>query len=621
MADKQISDLTSASGLTDGSLFVIEQGGSAMKANWGMMKNYISPSVANQYSASSTYDVGDYAIYNGTLYRCTTAITTAESWTASHWTAAVIGDDFANLKTEYSMTKAIAGVRWFNGYYQSSDNAYVSSTYYKMSNAIPCEGGDKFIYHGNSSQTNRWVVIYYNKNNTFLSGANSLGTDYTDIEVTVPAGAEYMRVLAYTDRLSDTYVIYGTNAYQNAPIENRIRILSLEAKSKQQEIKNGIAFVDGSQGTNGTGTESSPFNSINSAVDAGFRTLKVKAGVYEVNQVRVTKDPFSIELWSNASDYNTSKPNREKIILFKGDVLTPTISGGVATASYTPRTGRSFQQVFVDRTLTPIDSSFTLATAYNVNVFMWSNGHTARRYEPVLPENYTGAAGTFTYQNGTITLSPFDTDTASGLSIYVSDDASIPMYFIENQSLAISDVAIVGAYYCGLRLYGCQDVQLKDCEFVCTGHGDGLEAFDSNVSLQNCKASGCAQDGYGYQYYGESLMMNCDSFYNGDDGVSHHKGCRGYISGGEYSYNGSGGITPSFGAEVDVANATTIGNLVGLQYFGASGYPKRTVKAFCCLSKNNTDKDIYNSGYDITFIKCVYDTEQVTTGNTNTFYN
>lgn len=100
MADKQISDLTSASALTDGSLFVLEQAGAAMKANWGMMKNYISPGVAAQYSTSATYDVGDYVIYNGQLYRCTTAITTAETWTAAHWTAAVLCDDFVELKED-----------------------------------------------------------------------------------------------------------------------------------------------------------------------------------------------------------------------------------------------------------------------------------------------------------------------------------------------------------------------------------------------------------------------------------------------------------------------------------------------------------------------------------------
>ena len=98
MADKQISDLTSASAMTDGSLFVIEQGGAAKSANWGMVKTYISPSVAAQYSSSATYNVGDYVIYNGQLYRCTTAITTAESWTAAHWNVAVLGDDVKNYR-------------------------------------------------------------------------------------------------------------------------------------------------------------------------------------------------------------------------------------------------------------------------------------------------------------------------------------------------------------------------------------------------------------------------------------------------------------------------------------------------------------------------------------------
>lgn len=92
MADKQISDLTSASALTDGSLFVLEQAGAAMKANWGMMKNYISPGLANQYSNSATYNVGDYVIHNNQLYRCITAITTPESWTEAHWVSTTMSN-------------------------------------------------------------------------------------------------------------------------------------------------------------------------------------------------------------------------------------------------------------------------------------------------------------------------------------------------------------------------------------------------------------------------------------------------------------------------------------------------------------------------------------------------
>ena len=59
--------------------------------------------VASAYSASKTYAVGDYAIQNGNLYRCTTAITTAESFTAAHWTQVVLGDDVTQLKSEINL--------------------------------------------------------------------------------------------------------------------------------------------------------------------------------------------------------------------------------------------------------------------------------------------------------------------------------------------------------------------------------------------------------------------------------------------------------------------------------------------------------------------------------------
>ena len=58
--------------------------------------------LAPAYSTSATYAVGDYVIYNNQLYRCTTAITTAEEWTAAHWTAAALGDDVSDLKSAFS---------------------------------------------------------------------------------------------------------------------------------------------------------------------------------------------------------------------------------------------------------------------------------------------------------------------------------------------------------------------------------------------------------------------------------------------------------------------------------------------------------------------------------------
>lgn len=136
MADKQISDLTSASAMTDGSLFVIEQGGAAKSANWGMVKNYISPGVAAQYSSSATYNVGDYVIYNGQLYRCNTAITTAEAWTASHWTAAVLGNDVVDLKS--ALNNTASGVTKIAD--DSYNRTFIDYTGYDSNRALTATG-------------------------------------------------------------------------------------------------------------------------------------------------------------------------------------------------------------------------------------------------------------------------------------------------------------------------------------------------------------------------------------------------------------------------------------------------------------------------------------------------
>ena len=56
-------------------------------------------SIAPTYSSSSTYAVGDYVMYNAQLYKCVTAITTAEAWTAEHWTQVPLATDVSNLKS------------------------------------------------------------------------------------------------------------------------------------------------------------------------------------------------------------------------------------------------------------------------------------------------------------------------------------------------------------------------------------------------------------------------------------------------------------------------------------------------------------------------------------------
>lgn len=58
----------------------------AMKMGANMASN-----IAPAYSTAATYAIGDFCMHDGILYKCTTAINTPESWTASHWTQTSAG--------------------------------------------------------------------------------------------------------------------------------------------------------------------------------------------------------------------------------------------------------------------------------------------------------------------------------------------------------------------------------------------------------------------------------------------------------------------------------------------------------------------------------------------------
>lgn len=54
----------------------------------------------DKYSETSSYAIGDYAIYDDTLYRCTTAIGAGgESWNSSHWAETSVAGELSTLNS------------------------------------------------------------------------------------------------------------------------------------------------------------------------------------------------------------------------------------------------------------------------------------------------------------------------------------------------------------------------------------------------------------------------------------------------------------------------------------------------------------------------------------------
>lgn len=96
--------------------------------------------IAPTYSTSALYAVGQYAWYDGDLKRCIVPITTAESYTAAHWTSAVLGNDVSDLKSALSqmadIPDAVRAKNMTEGAQYASDYTYEGVTVH----AVPYSG-------------------------------------------------------------------------------------------------------------------------------------------------------------------------------------------------------------------------------------------------------------------------------------------------------------------------------------------------------------------------------------------------------------------------------------------------------------------------------------------------
>ena len=68
-------------------------GSETLKYNYESLENYNTP----EFSTSKTYNVGDYVMHNGKLYKCTIA-TTGGTWNVNNWEEAILSDDVAGVK-------------------------------------------------------------------------------------------------------------------------------------------------------------------------------------------------------------------------------------------------------------------------------------------------------------------------------------------------------------------------------------------------------------------------------------------------------------------------------------------------------------------------------------------
>lgn len=90
----RIVNLTEVSSLQDGDFIVIDNSSNGTHKFKAVELGAIigqNTNIASDYSSTSPYAVGQFCMHGGDLYQCNTAITSGESWNASHWTQITVG--------------------------------------------------------------------------------------------------------------------------------------------------------------------------------------------------------------------------------------------------------------------------------------------------------------------------------------------------------------------------------------------------------------------------------------------------------------------------------------------------------------------------------------------------
>lgn len=149
--------------------------------------------LAANYDATKTYAVGEYVIYNGGLYRCISAITTAEAWTAAHWSSVTVGKDTSALKSAFEDTTGVIPVTgWNTGKRIATDTDPVTFALVTRSDhdciVVDCSEGDVFTLTGKATNANYRLYCFTKTDGTIVKKPSS-NLDWTEHKLETPANA------------------------------------------------------------------------------------------------------------------------------------------------------------------------------------------------------------------------------------------------------------------------------------------------------------------------------------------------------------------------------------------------------------------------------------------------
>lgn len=189
----------------------------------------VSSHTAEVYDSTKTYAVGDYVVYDGALYKCTTAVTTAEEWTAAHWTETTVGEELTDLQNQLdeaerqidavSIKDTASGA--IASFSDGSDGLPVKSCVVQIEpiqdlhgydNPWPA-GGGKNLFDGSIIETtnpNNWGVEWNSATNSLtITHKNSYTIGIPEYTFNAPVGTYVVSFASQTTQYSLSLYIDG----------------------------------------------------------------------------------------------------------------------------------------------------------------------------------------------------------------------------------------------------------------------------------------------------------------------------------------------------------------------------------------------------------------------------
>lgn len=214
------------------------------------------------------------------------------------------------------------------------------------------------------------------------------------------------------------------------------------------------------------------------------------------------------------------------------------------------------------------------------------------------------------------------------LGSYPNFDTSVPklekiqvnnMIITNCNNITIENVEVIGNTASAFYAKNVSNLNMVECS-AHDGSNIGFELYNVNGRFSGCTSYNLDYqgnpddhvDGFNIHGYGYTEFINCSAWNCGDDGISHHDGCTGLISGGEFYGCGKGGVSsPTYGAEITIDGVYCHDNIYGI--YAVSSGSKAYIKN--CVLKNNSSHDLVVGSGVVGFAwNNIYDTKSLADG-------